>query len=256
VGYTHYWYTNLKEEHRPKFVELTKLARIIIDLAKQDGVLIGDVMGEVEDGESITETEIAFNGLGAEAHETFSIEFNYLVELKENFNFCKTNHKPYDTVVVAILCAVKALFADSIIKVSSDGDTKDWEDGTALYERALKLQASTSSSSSRQKTNVSTEALLELLHIPLDLSSKKEIIAGIELIDETYALSSAARSTLTAMCECGPLDDGDVPSKAGRDELLEVAMAAKVVVKGVEGYNAATQKGCWALKLVEALGRD
>jgi hypothetical protein len=49
--------------------------------------------------------------------------------------------------------------------------------------------------------------------------------------------------TLIAVCEKGPLFDGDVPSKRERDVLLEHGYIAKVSVNGEQGYNAATYKG-------------
>lgn len=56
-------------------------------------------------------------------------------------------------------------------------------------------------------------------------------------------LSSSAQETLIALVEAGPLWDGDVPSKVGRDELLDAGLAAKVVVKGSDGWQAATYAG-------------
>lgn len=49
-----------------------------------------------------------------------------------------------------------------------------------------------------------------------------------------------------------PLFDGDVPSKSGRNSLLEKGYIAKVVVKGEDGFNACTHKGMWAHRLLEA----
>lgn len=46
------------------------------------------------------------------------------------------------------------------------------------------------------------------------------------------ALSGAAVDTLVALMRSGPLYDGDVPSKSGRDELLDCGLAAKIVVSG------------------------
>lgn len=56
-------------------------------------------------------------------------------------------------------------------------------------------------------------------------------------------LSGAALDTLIALVEEGPLWDGDLPSKRGRTELLELGMAVCVVVKGQDGYQAATYAG-------------
>lgn len=49
--------------------------------------------------------------------------------------------------------------------------------------------------------------------------------------------------TLKALVEQGPLWDGNVPSKAGRDALIEQRLAVRVVVAGEDGYTAATYAG-------------
>lgn len=62
-------------------------------------------------------------------------------------------------------------------------------------------------------------------------------------------LSGGAKDTLIALCRKGPLWDGDVPSKAGRDELLEKKLAAKIVMaNNAQGYQAATYTGSRAYK--------
>jgi hypothetical protein len=61
-----------------------------------------------------------------------------------------------------------------------------------------------------------------------------------------HALSSEAKETLFALVKEGPLFDGDVPSKSGRDELLEHGLATKCVVKGEQGFQAANYLG-WAV---------
>lgn len=49
--------------------------------------------------------------------------------------------------------------------------------------------------------------------------------------------------SLVALVENGPLEDGDVPSKAGRDTLIDMGLAARIIVKGEDGCTAATYKG-------------
>lgn len=61
-------------------------------------------------------------------------------------------------------------------------------------------------------------------------------------------LSGAETDTLVALVEQGPLWDGDVPSKAGRNSLLEKGLAVRVVVKGDDGWQAATYAGRDAYK--------
>lgn len=56
-------------------------------------------------------------------------------------------------------------------------------------------------------------------------------------------LSSAERETLDALVVVGPLWDGDVPSKSGRDDLIDRGYAVRVVVKLEDGYTAATYAG-------------
>lgn len=49
--------------------------------------------------------------------------------------------------------------------------------------------------------------------------------------------------TLVALVENGPCWDGDVPSKSARDELIDLGLAIRVVVKGEDGHTAATYAG-------------
>lgn len=62
-------------------------------------------------------------------------------------------------------------------------------------------------------------------------------------------LSSAARDTLVALTELGPLEDGCVPSKRGRNELFclkvlgYLPVVCSAVIKGEQGYQVATYVG-------------
>lgn len=59
-------------------------------------------------------------------------------------------------------------------------------------------------------------------------------------------LPSEARDTLRALCTNGPLWDGNVPSKNGRDTLINMGFASKAVVKGEHGFQVANYLG-WAV---------
>lgn len=61
-------------------------------------------------------------------------------------------------------------------------------------------------------------------------------------------MTGADKDTLIALVEVGPLHDGDVPSKRGRDALITHGLAVRVVVKGEDGWTAATYKGRDAYK--------
>ena len=61
-------------------------------------------------------------------------------------------------------------------------------------------------------------------------------------------LTGGEVDTLVALVERGPLWDGDVPSKTARDSLIARGFAARVVVRGEDGWQAATYAGRDAYK--------
>lgn len=61
-------------------------------------------------------------------------------------------------------------------------------------------------------------------------------------------MTGAEKETLVALVERGPLWDGDLPSKQGRDALVRQGLAVRVVVKGEDGWQAATYAGRDAYK--------
>lgn len=94
--------------------------------------------------------------------------------------------------------------------------------------------------------------LLEAIHESTELSSAEELKRACELIIEVQAMDGSERDCIYASYKHGPLFDGDVPSKSGRNSLIEKGYMAKVVVNGEDGYNACTHKGAWAYRLHEA----
>lgn len=71
--------------------------------------------------------------------------------------------------------------------------------------------------------------------------SEKEYLAKVEELANN--LAGGEIDDLIALVEHGPLHDGDVPSKAGRDSLLDKKLAVRVVVNGQDGYQAASYLG-------------
>ena len=71
----------------------------------------------------------------------------------------------------------------------------------------------------------------------------------LRLVEEAMSLSGAAHDALRQLCLKGPVWDGDLCSKSGRCELLSINAAAKVIVKGEQGFQAANIKagGCGSL---------
>lgn len=95
--------------------------------------------------------------------------------------------------------------------------------------------------------------IIEEVFGPIHLMSKKELEDYIGMFEIAIDLGGGEIDTLIAAHNHGPLFDGDVPSKSGRDSLLASHCIAKVVVKGEDGFNACTHKGAWVLKLHNAI---
>lgn len=128
MGYTHYWESKEPNFNEEKFVEFSQDCEKILALAKQDGIKLAGGLGEAE---PITNEKIVwFNGVGDESHESFSMNQN-----EGDFDFCKTNNKPYDIVVTACLVMLKHHFRESV-KVSSDGTPLEWLPGLNLARAA------------------------------------------------------------------------------------------------------------------------
>lgn len=89
----------------------------------------------------------------------------------------------------------------------------------------------------------------------IELDTQKEIISNLEVMDLAFNLSGAEIDTLNCAFKTGPLEDGDVPSKSGRDELVSKGLMGRVIVNGAWGYNACTYKGAWVQKTRAAISR-
>ena len=86
-------------------------------------------MPEKNDPRIMSPTDgIRLNGVD-EDHEPFE-----LTPAWTDFRCCKTARKPYDETVTAILIRAKVR-AGSAIRISSDGDWSEWQDGRDLVER-------------------------------------------------------------------------------------------------------------------------
>lgn len=119
MGYTRYW-ENTKKQIDDETLETIKN---IIDIAKEDYNIDIDV-------KSLTNMCIKLNGDESKDldHEDF------LINLNSGFNFCKTNKKPYDVVVNAILKLLESI--GKIHDVENDGDNEE-EKAKELLNKAL-----------------------------------------------------------------------------------------------------------------------
>lgn len=133
-------------------------------------------------------------------------------------------------------------------------DTKEawWNGARAALGLPFDTPRSEVSENFLSKPKPSLENFLSVLHESVELSSYSELKDAVKLIIEVQAMDSGMRDCIRATFLNGPLDDGDVPSKSGRDTLLTSGYISKVVVKGEEGFNALTYKGARAYRLIKA----
>lgn len=131
MGYTHYW--TIKEPlDREQFATWAKGVTAIVETAIEAGIPLGNGIGE--DKPELSESLIAFNGIGNQGVETFGISAD-----DEGFDFCKTGGALYDSAVTASLIYAKEIFGDAI-EIKSDGTWEDWESGQLLYETVFDVQ--------------------------------------------------------------------------------------------------------------------
>ena len=83
------------------------------------------------------------------------------------------------------------------------------------------------------------EALFVLKNDKGDMKYRNDMLE----IAKQVKKDGGAVDTIYAMYQNGPIDDGDVPSKSGRDLLLDLELASRVMVEGGESKNALTMKG-------------
>lgn len=127
MGYTHYWNKKAELDQNKWSEEFVPAVNRIIELSD---VELANSMGEALTDPTVDSNMVSLNGLGANSYESFIVTRG-----KEDFNFCKTAHMPYDEVCVAILMLASELFED--FEWSSDGNDEDHKEGKLLFEQVL-----------------------------------------------------------------------------------------------------------------------
>ena len=152
MGYTHYWTFKQPKSIKGKHQEIEsqyqlavrQCQRIVKSYNKAVKSIDPKHHGRLSGYSAHTKVNdylgLDFNGTSDMSHENFCLRDHW--SHNENFNFCKTAQKPYDTVVVACLITLKHYLGD-LIEVSSDGDSTDWNDGLRLAQQSLKIKVLT-----------------------------------------------------------------------------------------------------------------
>jgi hypothetical protein len=140
MGYTHYWTFTAPKRGETAKVEKVYQAAIkeCAKIARAYYQANGGLSGYTAHSPIGEYGGLLINGKGDDAHEDFSIRAFFKENLHpDNWHFCKTARKPYDTVVVACLIVLTNRLPNNF-KVSSDGFAHDWQEGLELAQRVLK----------------------------------------------------------------------------------------------------------------------
>lgn len=97
------------------------------------------------------------------------------------------------------------------------------------------------------------KSALEALNIDLSLATHDELVNALTLLRNIQDLTPQAKETLAALYNHGPLFDGDLPSKTGRNQLSALGWSTRMVVKGELGHNCCTDAGAIAYRTLLAL---
>lgn len=159
MGYTHYFHYHHASISLKDWTTLTNAVNLLIknlpEHSTSGGGYHADDVLKLDADTVVSRDQIAFNGDGALAHETFVLNRSWRKELKaqkqeaiENgrhptaqyfevklrahgyVEFCKTERKPYDLLVCAVLALAHHLYPDWIT-VTSDGCASEWSDAVA-----------------------------------------------------------------------------------------------------------------------------
>jgi hypothetical protein len=121
------------------------LGRDFQAIARASGVPLANAMGEEGTSPEISDDHLSFNGSGADdSYETFRLSRKQspdtwtLNDANDQFSggYVKTDRRPYDKVVVAMLCRIHHRLP-AYFNIKFGGDVADWEVGYRLAVHAL-----------------------------------------------------------------------------------------------------------------------
>lgn len=140
MGYTHHW-KQPKDFTAKAWKEACEdIQAILTNVEHVQGVPLSSANGEGLHRPEVTDTWIAFNGLGDDSHESCCVYHkrppleSWQKPADRGSDFCKTAGKPYDVAVTAVLAYLEAAHGFS---VDSDGSGTDWLAGVAVARAAV-----------------------------------------------------------------------------------------------------------------------
>jgi hypothetical protein len=129
MGYSHGW----NRQIRPDDAQWATIRTDALAIMQASGVPLAGPDGTAASLPGPDGGAIHFDGVGADAYETFRI-----TQSGDDREFCKTERRPYDAVVAAVLCYLGSVTGLYEVHVF---DEDDYADGLALARRALPQHA-------------------------------------------------------------------------------------------------------------------
>ncbi|MER6913945.1 hypothetical protein ABT354_19920 [Streptomyces sp. NPDC000594] len=135
MGYTHYFsYTPEAPALRSAWLQLRLDTAAILDFVKKTGVQLAGSNGH--GAPLIDERRISFNGRATEECEDFTFTLDPHERTRRDpfvWDFTKTNGRPYDMAVTAVLLRAHTLIPDHVA-IQSDGSwDADWLEARAIH---------------------------------------------------------------------------------------------------------------------------
>lgn len=142
MGYTHYW-TQTRDFESDEFEAIVAdVVAILADAEQRYEISICDGAATPHSRPDVNSERIAFNGTDIDdrGHETFELVRVRVLAAQRRaeqlgWDFCKTERKPYDIAVAAVLCYLATVTESHA--VSSDGCGRDFLAGLTLARQAL-----------------------------------------------------------------------------------------------------------------------
>jgi len=116
MGYTHYWNQRPDREYKPSPETIQTFVKDAKKVIRKYRSILCYESDSQKTAPICTDNLVRFNGRGSDGHETFMFSIDLLYA-----DSCKTEHKPYDAAVVAMLRLIIKHFGYWVI-VHSDGD--------------------------------------------------------------------------------------------------------------------------------------
>jgi hypothetical protein len=149
MGYTNYWtchkakHGNAKKAEETYQLAIRQCQRVVKSYNKQlkalDPKHPARLSGYTAHCDVSEYGGLNVNGVADLACESFTMREHW--NENTDFDFCKTNERPYDVVVKACLLIMKHYMGD-LIEISADdgGDQSDWMNAYELVERVTKIK--------------------------------------------------------------------------------------------------------------------